>query len=616
MLKRIVLVALLLVSGFIQSQNQKVADSLKLIFDSTQLEGLERLELLSNLAFNEQNNLASRLAYANELIEYSIQQNDSSFLFAGFLQKGNTYQDLEESSKALEAYLTAEKLGKLLDNNLSVGSIYMSIANTYSKIGDVENTEKYYRRGIKLLDTPEYLRTADDSTEFGKILFNIADEYVKSGDLLRATKYLDKADIIFRATNFELGSVYALGTRGQLQGLQNNNVAAIENLESAVAALLILEDYEASAEYLACLASISLKQNNIAAARTYGKRSLDLAQSKDYKKQISETSLILSKIESTVGNEFEAMKHEVNYYKYKDTVSGAEKRDEIASLMQRHQTLQEKSEQEILKKENEVVSLKNESQKKTIWGTLLIIVLIGSLAYTLYRRYGFVKKTNVIISEERDKSDHLLRNILPEETAKELKTHGAVKAQRFESVTVMFTDFKGFTSYAEKLSPEELVASVDYYFSAFDKIIEKHELEKIKTVGDAYMCAGGIPFPTEDHPIKAIHAAKEIIDFVHNSKKNNEKRAPFDVRVGINTGPVVAGVVGTKKFAYDIWGDTVNIASRMESNSEVGKINVSGNTYELIKDQYQCEYRGNIAVKNRGNMDMYFVGTEVSVIAS
>ena len=200
--------------------------------------------------------------------------------------------------------------------------------------------------------------------------------------------------------------------------------------------------------------------------------------------------------------------------------------------------------------------------------------------------------------------------------AQELKQHGAVKAKRFDSVTVMFTDFKGFTSYAEKLDPEELVKSVDYYFSAFDKIMEKHGLEKIKTVGDAYMCAGGLPFPTEDHPVRAILAAKEIIEFVHNSKLSNGHRTPFDVRVGINTGPVVAGVVGTKKFAYDIWGDTVNIASRMESNSEVGKINVSGNTYELIKNLYQCEYRGSIAVKNRGNMDMYFVGEEVAALAS
>jgi class 3 adenylate cyclase len=246
----------------------------------------------------------------------------------------------------------------------------------------------------------------------------------------------------------------------------------------------------------------------------------------------------------------------------------------------------------------------------------LIILLVSSLAITLYRKYGYVSKTNIIISEERDKSDNLLKNILPDETAQELKQSGAVQAKRFESVTVMFTDFKGFTSYAEHMSPEELVESVDFYFSAFDKIIEKHGLEKIKTVGDAYMCAGGLPFPTDDHPIKAIQAAKEIIEFVRKSKIGNVKRAPFDVRVGINTGPVVAGVVGTKKFAYDIWGDTVNIASRMESNSEIGKINVSGNTYELIKDQYQCEYRGNIPVKNRGNMDMYFVGEEVAALAS
>ncbi len=139
-----------------------------------------------------------------------------------------------------------------------------------------------------------------------------------------------------------------------------------------------------------------------------------------------------------------------------------------------------------------------------------------------------------------------------------------------------------------------MVESVDFYFSKFDEIIEKHGLEKIKTVGDAYMCAGGLHGSTLDHATKMLSAAFEILQFVNDAKENKDsKQASFDIRMGINTGPVVAGVAGTKKFAHDIWGDTVNIASRMESNSEPGKINISENTYELIKDQFDCEYRGN-----------------------
>ena len=233
--------------------------------------------------------------------------------------------------------------------------------------------------------------------------------------------------------------------------------------------------------------------------------------------------------------------------------------------------------------------------------------LSALIAFGLFRRNKFIQKTKRIIEEEKNRSDELLLNILPEDTAHELKENGKVEAKRFDSVTVLFTDFKSFTSYSENLPPEKLVKSVDYYFSKFDAIIEKYGLEKIKTAGDSYMCAGGLPFPTKDHATKMTLAAFEIIRFVEDTKHSDKNDiAYFDIRVGINTGPVVAGVVGTKKFAYDIWGDTVNVASRMESASNPGKINVAENTYQLIKDAFECEYRGEIEVKNKGMMNMYF----------
>jgi len=267
-----------------------------------------------------------------------------------------------------------------------------------------------------------------------------------------------------------------------------------------------------------------------------------------------------------------------------------------------------RTEFEVSKKQIEVDLLhqQKKNQQIIVIAAIIALILICLLAFGMYRRYKFIRETNHIIENERNRSEKLLLNILPKETANELKLNGKVKAKRFESVTVLFTDFKGFTNYAEQLSPEVLVETIGSYFSKFDEIMEKYGLEKIKTVGDAYMCAGGLPFPTENHAFKMISAAFEIVDFV-NQAKNTAVNQGFDIRIGINTGPVVAGVVGTKKFAYDIWGDTVNIASRMESNSAPGKINISENTYALIKEKCACEYRGEIEVKNRGRLKMYFV---------
>jgi class 3 adenylate cyclase len=182
-----------------------------------------------------------------------------------------------------------------------------------------------------------------------------------------------------------------------------------------------------------------------------------------------------------------------------------------------------------------------------------------------------------------------------------------VKAKKYDSTTVLFSDFKGFTSYAENLSPEQLVETIDYYFSKFDLIMEKYGLVKIKTIGDAYMAVGGLSYDNVDQAKEMILAAKEMNDFVAKAKIDDFTTASFDIRIGINTGPVVAGVVGTKKFAYDIWGDAVNVASRMESNSEAGRINISENTYLRVKSYFDCEYRGEIEVKNRGFMKMYFI---------
>lgn len=213
---------------------------------------------------------------------------------------------------------------------------------------------------------------------------------------------------------------------------------------------------------------------------------------------------------------------------------------------------------------------------------------------------------NKIIEEEKKRSDDLLLNILPSEVAEELKNKGSAAAKYFDHVTVMFTDFVNFTKVSEQMTPQQLIDELDACFKAFDEIIGRHDIEKIKTIGDAYLAVCGLPKSDANHATRIVQAALEISMFMSN-RAQQLGSLTFDVRIGIHSGSVVAGIVGIKKFAYDIWGDTVNVAARMEQNSEPGKVNISQNTYELVKDKFEFTYRGEIEAKNKGKLGMYFV---------
>lgn len=197
-------------------------------------------------------------------------------------------------------------------------------------------------------------------------------------------------------------------------------------------------------------------------------------------------------------------------------------------------------------------------------------------------------------------------------SAEGLKLADAVTARSYDSVTVMFTDFQGFTQIGEQLSPEQLVEEIDLCFRAFDEITARYPIEKIKTVGDSYLCAGGLPTTNTTHAVDVVLAALDFQEFMADLKKRKQAQgAPyFEMRIGIHTGPVVAGVVGLKKAAYDIWGDTVNTASRMETTGEVWKINISQSTWSLVKDHFNCTPRGKIAAKNKGEIEMFFVDSK------
>ena len=270
------------------------------------------------------------------------------------------------------------------------------------------------------------------------------------------------------------------------------------------------------------------------------------------------------------------------------------------------------------KKELALQQQQAEAARQKTQQSLMMVGSGGSVILAALFLFGFMqqRKNNRLLTQkngeikhEQERSQELLLNILPAKVADELKEYGTAKAHKYDEVTVLFSDFQNFSKIAEKLSPEKLIEDLDYCFKAFDRIMEKYQLEKIKTIGDAYLCAGGIPSPHPDHAMRSIKAGMEMQEFLNNWKKEKMAKGEefFEARIGVHTGPIIAGVVGVKKFAYDIWGDTVNIASRMESSGQVGRVNISEKTHDLVKNEFNFEDRGKIAIKNKGEIKMYFV---------
>jgi ligand-binding sensor domain-containing protein/class 3 adenylate cyclase/HD superfamily phosphodiesterase len=271
---------------------------------------------------------------------------------------------------------------------------------------------------------------------------------------------------------------------------------------------------------------------------------------------------------------------------------------------------------------------------KTWWFRLLVVIMLAAIIYfynrqrlnrvvkqkrflenqirertaTVMKQKEEIEAQKSIIEEQKKKTESLVHSILPKETAEELINKGFSRPRNYSMCTVMFTDFQGFTKIAEKLRPQQLIDELDKYFSKFDEIVGKYNMERIKTIGDSYMCAGGIPIRNKSNPIESVLAALEIQHFMRGAFIEIEgKKYEWKLRLGINTGEIIAGVIGKTKFAFDIWGDTVNTASRTESSGEAGKVNITKATYEYIKDFFVCTYRGKIAAKNKGDIEMYFV---------
>ena len=512
---------------------------------------------------------------------------------------GIVYFSQGSNAEAIDHLLRSLRIAEKLKHPLRISTAMLNIAMVYGDSPqDWDKALKYYAQAlpyIEIIDDPANSKAyyfGVGEIEYSKGNYQAALEYFEEGlKITKNTIYYSQNLLLLGKTKFKLG---ALEESLSLLNECYSNAVKEDNLLVKVKCLIELGIIYQNSNFKKAISAYREAEN----LATGQELSYELAQIYD---GISQT--YINKGDFKNGYEYQS-----KYLSQKDSIFNIETNDKMRGL-QFGFDLQKKEDQiGLLEKEAEIFELNEKRQKIVKYISFVIGGLILLLAIGLFKRYKYVRKTNLIIEEEKNRSDKLLLNILPEETAIELKENGKVQAKQFKSVTVLFTDFKGFTQYSESLSPEALVETIGFYFSKFDEIIKSYGLEKIKTIGDPYMCAGGLPFPTEDHAQKMIMAAFEIAEFVDQTKKNEEATEKvFDIRIGINTGPVVAGVVGSTKFAYDIWGDTVNVASRMESMSEIGRVNISENTYNLVKDDFNCKYRGEIEAKNRGKLKMYFV---------
>ena len=519
-----------------------------------------------------------------------------------FLNIGNGYHEISDYQAAYENYMKASELYESIGDEEMVVSSLFNIGLVFQELKDYDKALEFYEQAL------DHASSSSDDEFMGLIFQNIGNLYGSIENIQKSISYHKKAEEIFDTLNsYEQLSVIQMN-----MGLQYLHSS---NLDSAGIYLYKAYDYikdnSSIDNYINLMIELghyhTLKKD-YSLAEDFLTRSVALAESTEYLNLSSYANKYLFELYKKTGRMEKAIDHLIKYHMFKDSIDRSEQERNIENYKLRTDIVEQESKIEKLNMENELKTLEvekaNDQRKLFLSVMALMVFLIGGVSY----QFQFARRKNKIISKEKERSDELLLNILPDETAEELKNFGKVKAKEYELTTVMFTDFVDFTKYSERMRSEDIVRSVDHYFSAFDRIVEKHGIEKIKTIGDAYMCVGGIPVADTDNAIRVVKAAKEIQAFVEkNLKEPEEGIVPFMIRIGINSGPVVAGVVGLHKFQYDVWGDTVNIASRMESSCESGCINISQRTYDLVKNRFPCSYRGEKELKNKGKMKMYYI---------
>ena len=507
---------------------------------------------------------------------------------------GAIYYDEGEYNKALDYYLRSLKVSEETGDTLRIVTALTNIGAVYTdRQGTHDKALDYLLRALTLSEKIE------ENDAIAVCSINIGEIFLERKDYDKALIYLNKA---LKATEATDGRIFTMISLAKVYKETGEHAKALNILNEALEMAREVNSRANIAHALVEKGNVFLGLDDSDNAVRYYKQAasiaLQLNAPKDLEKiygGLHQAYLLRLKFDS-------AYKYQQFLLNVKDTLYNIEMDKLLSNQLFNFQMEKKQNEINLLKKDQELRNLDLQKQK-----TIRNLVIAGFISVIIFLIVVVMQKKK--ITRERDRSDKLLLNILPYEVAEELKEYGKSDARDFNQVTVLFTDFVAFTELAEKLPAKDLVNEINYYFKAFDNIVAKHRIEKIKTIGDAYMAAGGLPVPNPNSVKNVVLAAIEMQEVVMAKRNNSDGNTLFTMRIGIHTGPVVAGIVGVKKFQYDIWGDTVNTASRMENSCEASRINISGSTYNYLKDdsEFEFEHRGLLEVKGKGKMDMYFV---------
>lgn len=540
------------------------------------------------------------------LMTYAKEKKYPKAASVGYTIQGVVNSNQGNYPRALHCFQKGLAIQEKEDDKLGTAKTLNNIGLIFGKQKDFVRALEYYEKSLVVFEN-----LADKKGMAGS-LNNIANVYADQGKYSDALQYYDKSLNLKKELGDTWGIAKGLSNIGSVLIDKGDYAGAYEYYQKSLPVLEEIGDNQGLATDLVSIGRLYLKQNKLSPALKHCKRSYALSVKAGDLELQKKSCQCLFETYRGMGNGNEALKYMEKLRIIEDSLKVSEttkllEQMEFAKAMQQDSIAKAEEARLIQEAHQAEVRKKNQTRNVLLATAVGLLIIAGGLYY----RWRLVRKSRDIIAKEKDRSENLLLNILPADIAAELKEKGRADARDFDMVSILFTDFQGFTAAAEKLNAQDLVSEINTCFEAFDGIMSKYNVEKIKTIGDAYMAAGGLPIPSHDSVRNTVLAALEMQTFIAKRKAELDAagKPGFEMRVGVHTGPVVAGIVGVKKFAFDVWGDTVNTASRMESSGEVGKVNISQSTYELLKDdpEFAFESRGKIEVKGKGEIGMYFV---------